>query len=320
MNLEDFYDKPKAKSGFVRPVASSDKGNPLGVNLVDYSQIVLSTIMGTFKPDDVLSIDLIRHCVLSTLKANVMKNRKYYPQVILCMDNSDGRYWRKNVASYYKASRKKARDKLEYNFELIFAAMAEIKNELIENFPYIVMDIPGMEADDHIGILTRYFQSKSVKVLITSSDGDFAQLHDYKLLKQWSPIQKKWVKPKHGSAKNDLLVKCFKGDKKDGIANYRAVSDHYARDDVGRVPSITESLLQSLLKASENELQLMLTEVEYARYEENRKLLDFALIPKEYSDAIIKHYNDYMIAPRSKIYPFFIKKGLSKLMPDVSEF
>lgn len=328
MSLESFFTgttaSPAAQvsGGFKRPGQGNlvkDIRDFVGVNLVDYSQIVLSTIMATFKPTDELSVDLIRHVVLSTIRANVLKNKQKYPHVVLAIDNGVGGYWRKQKAWYYKYKRTSQREESGWNYDIIFKAMAEVKGEIIENLPYVVIDVQGTEADDIIAVLTKHHASKGTPVLITSSDGDFTQLHHYKSVKQWSPMQKKFVKPTHGSPKLDLLYKCFKGDRKDGIAPFKASSSHYA-DGTGRSPSITENELQRLMTATEEELMTMLSEEHYNRYIENRELLDFEFIPQKISSKILDVYQNYSIAPRSKIYPYFVAKKLTKLMTSVSEF
>ncbi|AGB07008.1 ribonuclease H [Vibrio phage ValKK3] len=306
--------------GFFKRKTKSFDGMPAGVNLVDFSQIVLSTIMATYKPTDLLTVDLIRHIVLNTLRSNVLKNKLKYPRIILCIDNGKGGYWRKKEAWYYKYKRSEQRDDSGWDFETIFNAMAQIKEEIKENMPYYVMDIEGVEADDHIGVLTNYYVSKNVPVLITSSDGDFTQLHTSKLVRQWSPIQKKWVKPKHGSPEMDIMFKCIKGDKKDGIAPLKAPNDHYTHGDGRRAPSVRKEELRTLMTSTPDELKKLLTEEQFARYEENRKLLDFAFIPKNISDSIIEQFEAQKPAPRSKIMMYFASKKLDKLIESMSEF
>lgn len=328
MNLDQFTNPstpsaataPKKSGGFKRKVATAEKGQVLGVNLVDYSQIVISTIMGTYSPKDELDIDLIRHVVLNTIRLNVQKNKRKYPHIVLCIDNATGGYWRKKVASYYKGRRTEGRDKNPYDFDMIFKGMETVKLEMIDNLPYVVLDEAGVEADDHIGVMTKHFTKKGVPVLITSSDGDFTQLQKFPGVKQWSPMQKKFVKPKHGSPERDILFKCFKGDKKDGIASMNAKPDHYMQTPIVRAPNIYEKDLVKWMDSTEAELIMTLTEEQYDRYLENRKLLDFECIPKEICDKILLGYKEYKVAPRARIFQYFASRGLKKLMNQVSDF
>lgn len=310
--------------GFFKPSAKEqdriDKGLPAGVNLVDFSQIVLSSIMGTFQPTDKIDEDMIRHIVLNTLRSNVLKNKVKFPKIIICLDNSENGYWRKKVASHYKYKRSKARDDSDYDFEFIFSVMAKVKQEMIDNFPYTIMDLEGVEADDHIGVLTPYYVDQGVPVLITSSDGDFTQLHTSPLVRQWSPMQKKWVKPKHGSAANDLRFKNLKGDKKDGIASIRATSDHYTYDDGRRAPSVTAKMLELWMNTPEEEMFEVLGEDLFLRYKENQKLIDLKFIPNDIQCNILTRCKEYRPAPKSKLFTYFAANKLEKLITNMSDF
>lgn len=324
MDLTEFFpEESKPKHKFKKSTDKIEKVEKqtdiIGVNLVDYSQIVISTIMATYKPNDELNLDTIRHVVINTIRANVLKNRKNYNHVILCVDNAQGGYWRKKVAPYYKGRRAESREKNKYDFDVILESMQIIKKELTEHMPYVIMDIAGLEADDHIAVLSKHFGNQGIPVLITSSDGDFTQLHDIPKLKQWSPILSKWVKPKYGKPKDDLRFKCLKGDKKDGIASYKAVSNHYMLDGV-RSPSIRQEELKHLMSCTEEEIELTLSQEHFKRYQENKLLLDFDLIPLNLQKDILSYYEDYKVAPRSVIYQYFVSKGLTKLITSINEF
>lgn len=305
--------------GFFKKTEKANEGDPDGVNLVDFSQIVLSSIMATYKPTDHLDEDLIRHIIINTLRTNVLKNKIKYPRVILCIDNGNGGYWRKKLAWYYKFKRSSQREKSGWDFDTIFTSMAKILSEIKENLPYYVLDIEGVEADDHMAVITKYCSERNIPVLLTSSDGDFTQLQKFKGVRQWSPIQKKWILPKHGSPERDILYKCFKGDKKDGIAPMKAPSDHYTKEGV-RAPSVRKDELETLMKASYDELKTILTPKQLERYDENRRLLDFEFIPTDISDSILSLYEEYKPAPRSKLFQYFASKKLDKLIQNMSDF
>lgn len=316
MSLEGF---------FKRKNPSNDDSQPAGVNLVDFSQIILSSIMGAYKPEDRLDLEMIRHITLNTIRSNVLKNRIKYPRVILCMDNSKGGYWRKKHAWYYKFKRSEGREKSGWDFETIFDAIATIREELVEFMPYTVMDIQGIEADDHIAVLTKHFVSLGVPVMITSSDGDFTQLHGETKpaqVIQWSPIRKEWVKPKNGSARRDLLFKCLKGDKKDGIAAMKSPEDHWtlSSEERKKSPAIRKPELEAFLSASDEEIEEMLSEEHLKRYKDNRFLLDFNFIPDDIQSMILTQYKESKPAPKSKMFNYFASRKLEKLIGNLSEF
>lgn len=284
--------------------------------IVDYSQIVISTLMATMKPNEEIDENLIRHIVLNTIRHNVIKFRKEYPDIVIAVDNAKKGYWRRKVAHYYKKSRAEGREKSEWDWDTIFKGMASVKEELIENFPYTVIDQDYTEADDIIGVLVERF-SPVRKILIVSSDGDFTQLHN-KNVKQWSPMGKKFVKPKNGSPRNDLIFKILKGDKKDGIAPLKCRADYWMTKKEGeRAPSVTK---KELLAAFDHENPIELYEKFEDRYKENERLLDLTKIPQKIKDGILNKYEKYERAPRSKIYPYMVKMKLSKLTESISDF
>lgn len=323
-SLDSFSSTPEqpSKHGFKRK--SDNKGTsvkqlPIGVNFIDLSQIVLSTIFSTFKPEDHIDMDLVRHCILNVIKSHVQNTKTMYPMTILCVDNSKTGYWRKKVAWYYKFKRKEKRDDSKWDYEFIFHAMHTVIDELKENMPYVVLDIEGVEADDHIGVMTKYFTDRGVRVLITSSDGDFTQLQKYPNVKQYSPIQKKPVVPKHGSPELDLKFKCIKGDKKDGIASFKAPSDHYTKEGV-RAPSISAKLLAELMSKQYEEMEDIVGSDGFCRIMENKALLDLDMIPDEIKSKIEQQYTDYVIPPRFKIMQYFAQHDMKKLYDAIDQF
>ena len=185
---------------------------------------------------------LVRHMVLNIIRTHVKNLRGEYGEVILCSDNR--KYWRKEFFPFYKAGRKKSREKSDLDWHLIFDMLAKFKAELRENFPYKVIDVEGAEADDIIGTLTPLYASTQ-KILILSSDGDFLQLQKWgSNVKQYNPAQKKFVKSDNPIS--ELKEKIIRGDKGDGIPNIFSPSDCFVRD--LRQKPITQKMIDKYLK------------------------------------------------------------------------
>lgn len=295
-----------------------------GVNLVDFSQLIISTIMATFKPTEKMSVDFIRHLCLNTLRANVLKNKKTYPTIVVCVDNSRDGYWRRDFAYYYKKNRSESREESEWDWETIFEGMHTVVQELKDHMPYIVIDKTKTEADDVIGVLTKYISTNhpACRIMITSSDGDFTQLHKFPNVKQWSPMMKKWVQCKHGSPRNDLRFKIVKGDKKDNVASINVRSDYYFTQAEGEraKPISTAKLLDPILKADDPLSTDLMDDEQKKRYIENEILLDFEKIPDNIRNPIIDEFTNGKPAPRSKIYPYFVSKKMLKLIDCINDF
>ena len=137
--------------------------------LVDLNQVLLAGLMAQIaNHKGKLDENLIRHMVLNIIRNHLKNFRSEYGEFVLCCDNR--KYWRKEYFPFYKASRKKNREKSDLDWHMIFDILAKLKQELKENFPYKVIDVEGAEADDIIGTLVPIYSAHE-KILILSSDG-----------------------------------------------------------------------------------------------------------------------------------------------------
>ena len=293
-----------------------------GYCIFDFSQIAIATIMQTYDPTDKIDANLVRHLILSSLKYNVLNRKQDYPNIIIAVDNSaDGGYWRRQKYYFYKKHREKDRESSDWDWAAIFDSIKTVAYEIRENMPYRTLILPHTEADDIIGVLCRYLNDTKPEapVLIVSSDGDMTQSQRYKNVKQWSPGQKKWVKPKEGTWRKDLVTKIIKGDRGDCIANVRSKSDHILVALKGEnQKQISSKLLAQAFE--EKDPSVLFTGDELTRYNENRELVDFEYIPDHIRAAIINEFNTIKIPGRSKIYPYFVKKAIKKLLDSANDF
>lgn len=300
-------------------MSDEDQVKP-GVLLVDLSQIASATMMHTFNEGEKITTNLMRHLVLSTLKHNVLKFRKDgYEDVIICVDNAMPSYWRREEAYYYKKNRAKGREESSWDWEGYFLGLRTVIEEFKQNMPYTIIDVPKAEADDGIAVLTQKLSLEGRKVMIISSDGDFTQLHKYPNVSQYSPMQKKLVKSKTGSPALDLMTKIIKGDGKDNVASIKVRSDFlYTKIEGERMPPIKTKFVEECLDS--DDITKLLSESEYKRFLENRVLIDFDYIREDIKNAILDLYNNYKVPGKNKIYSYFVKSGLSKLMKDIGQF
>ena len=74
------------------------------------------------------------------------------------------------------------------------------------------------------------------------------------------------------------------------------------------------------MTSSKEELEKLLTADQWARYTENRELLDFEYIPTDIHDSIVSQFEEQRPAPRSKIMMYYASKKLDKLIENMSEF
>lgn len=280
--------------------------------LVDLNQVLLSGLMAQISNQKGVKLDesLVRHMILNILRMHIRNFRKDYGDVVLCCDNR--KYWRKEFFPFYKAGRKKTREKSDLDWHLIFDMLAKFKLELKENFPYKVVDVEGAEADDIIGTLVPIYAPHE-KILILSSDGDFLQLQTYgSNVKQYNPAQKKFVKSENPT--EELKEKIIRGDKGDGIPNMFSPSDCFVRD--LRQKPITKGVLDKYLKESVDNYN----ETDKANYVRNATLIDLTMIPKDIKEKIINTYSETKPASRQKLLNYFIENKLKNLMDVIEEF
>jgi len=280
--------------------------------LVDLNQVLLSGLMAQINNSKGVKLeeDLIRHMILNIIRTHLKNFREEYGEIVLCCDNR--KYWRKDWFPHYKAGRKKARDKSDLDWHLIFDMLAKFKQELKEYFPYKCIDVEGAEADDIIGTLVPR-HSAHEKILILSSDGDFLQLQQYKNVKQYNPSLRKYVVSNHPV--NDLKEKIIRGDKGDGIPNVLSPADCFVND--LRQKPITKSVLEKLMSKDPSEWEDPETMVGWSR---NKMLIDLTMIPEEIQSKIINTYDDIKPPSRGKMFNYFVENKLTNLMEVIEEF
>lgn len=280
--------------------------------LIDLNQVLLSGLMAQISNQKGVKLDedLVRHLILNILRMHIKNFRKEYGEVVLACDNR--KYWRKEFFPFYKAGRKKAREKSDLDWHIIFDMLAKFKQELKDNFPYKVIDVEGAEADDVIGTLVPRHAS-SEKILILSSDGDFLQLQRYgKNVKQYNPAQKKYVTTE--DPLEYLKMHIIEGDKGDGIPNILSPGDVFARE--VRQKPLTKGIKQKLLTEEYSNWD---TEAQVG-FTRNQTLIDLSYIPTTIKEKIINTYEETKPAPRNKLLNYFIKNKLKNLMDVIEEF
>ena len=279
--------------------------------LVDLNQVLLAGLMAQIaNQKGKLDEHLIRHMVLNIIRTHVKNFKAEYGEVVLCCDNR--KYWRKEYFPFYKANRKKTRDKSDLDWHLIFDMLTKFKAELKDNFPYKVIDVEGAEADDIIGTLVPR-QAAHEKILILSSDGDFLQLQMYgNNVKQYNPSQKKYVKSE--DALLELKEKIIRGDKGDGIPNIFSPSDCFVRD--LRQKPITQKVIEKYLNESPDKWN---DELALTGFSRNETLIDLRFIPVDIKTKIINTYEETKPA-KGKLLNYFIEHKLKNLMEVIEEF
>ena len=281
--------------------------------IIDYSQISIASFYA--QPNAELSEEFLRHMILNTIRMYSHKYKAEYGEIVLACDG--GNSWRKGVFPPYKAHRKKAREDSGMDWKLFFTYLNQIREEIKENFPYKVIHLEHIEADDVIATLVKETQEfgKNEPVMIISSDKDFIQLQKYKNVKQFSPIQKKLVTD--SNPRLYLFEHIIRGDSGDGIPNILSADTTFV--DGNRQTPVSKKKIDTWLEKAEDLQSVMDVEV-YRNYQRNKLLIDLDMIPKDYTDSIMYAYEQQLVAPRARILDYLIKKRCKMLVESVSEF
>ena len=281
--------------------------------LLDFSNIIVGSIMVAHKvPDEErFGEDFIRHLVLNSIRSYRNKYKNKYGEIVICTDFHSS--WRKEVFPFYKAHRKVAREKQKtekgMDWSALFDTISKIIVEIDTFFPYKVIRVPHAEGDDVIAVLSRAFKEKS---LIISSDKDFSQLYKYNWVRQFSPMKQKMI---NGIDPIEYLKEhIIRGDKGDGIPNILSADDCIVNG-VRQKPISKKKVANWLVQDPHDFNDEM-----KSGWIRNKILIDFDLIPKNITEAILEQYNSEKKYQQGQLTNYFIKNRLKYLMENMGDF
>ena len=280
--------------------------------IFDYQQVAISNLMEQIgSSNGSVDENLVRHMILNTLRTYVKKFKSTHgPEVIIACDNRH--YWRREVYAHYKAGRKKARAATGHDWTSIFESLNRIRQELKESSPYKVIDVDGAEADDVIGTLVQKYASTE-KIMILSSDKDFAQLQRFPNVEQFSPIMKKYIKEPFPLVQLKQLI--IRGDKGDGIPNILSPDDVFVVG--GRQKAITEAKIITWLNQDPKDF---CNDEMFRNYARNETLIDLTKIPEKVRNEILEQYDTSKGKTRQIFMNYMMKNRLKNLLECIDEF
>ena len=278
--------------------------------LIDLNQVMISNMMAQLggKGSDI-SEDLVRHMILNSIRGYNVKFKEEFGDIIICCDSRH--YWRREVFPNYKSQRKQAREESSHDWDNIFTIFNKVRDELKEQMPYRVVDVYGAEADDIIAVLVKNHPDE--KILILSGDKDFIQLQKYSNVKQYAPIQKKWVEGV--DPKQYIKEHILKGDRGDSIPNFLSADDTFVNG-IRQKPISKKKLSYWIASDPKG----FCNEYQYRNFQRNMRLVDFDYIPKEVEDNIMTEFKSVQFLGRHNILNYFIKNKLKDLIGQIQEF
>ena len=280
--------------------------------LLDYSQTVIGSFMAVGRGNPVVEEDLLRHTILNSIRMFRNQFVKDYGEMVICCDGKDN--WRKKVFPEYKANRRKNRENDITDWKTLFELLHEMREDLNKYFPYKVMHIDSAEADDIIGVLVEERQGiEHSPTLILSSDKDFIQLQKFDKVKQWSPLQKKFIV---GDPVESLYDKTIRGDAGDGVPNILSSDDTLITEGKRQTP-VTKKKMELWRGKKPEEF---CNEAMLRNYHRNKTMVDLGETPKSIRINIVNQYDNQEAGDRSQLLNYFVDKRLKNLMEVIDEF
>ena len=280
--------------------------------IFDFNQVAISNLMeqiGSSKT--AVDESLVRHMILNTIRTYVKKFKDNFgPEVIIACDNKN--YWRRGIYPHYKAGRKKAREASGHDWNTIFDCLNKIRDELKQYSPYKVVEVETCEADDVIATLVQKY-SATQKIMILSSDKDFAQLQRYPNVEQYSPILKKFIKEPLPLLQLKQLV--IRGDKGDGIPNILSADDCFVT--ATRQKPITEAKIITWLNQEPKDF---CNDEMLRNYSRNETLIDLTKIPQNLSEQILHSYENAKGKSKQEFMNYMIANRLKNLIEVLDDF
>ena len=281
--------------------------------IMDLSQVMISNLMiqlGNHTNAEIEE-DLLRHMILNSVRAYNVKFKHEFSEMIIACDA--GNNWRKQIFPYYKANRRKNREKSEINWTAVFETLNKVRDELKDYFPYRVIRVDGAEADDIIGSLAQTYGNTNEKILILSGDKDFVQLQAFMNVQQFDPVQKKWRKT--NDVDKFMKEHIIRGDAGDGVPNFLSADDTFV---VGaRQKPISQKKLDQWLDADPKEF---CDEKMLRGYLRNQQLVDLNFIPPDIKKEVLVQYEQQAGKGRDKLFNYFIDRRLKLLLESINEF
>ena len=281
--------------------------------IMDLSQVMISNLMiqlGNHTNADIEE-DLLRHMVLNSVRAYNVKFKNEFGEMIIACDA--GNNWRRQIFPYYKANRRKNREKSEINWNSVFETLNKVRDELKDYFPYRVLRVDGAEADDIIGTLAQTYGNTNEKILILSGDKDFVQLQAFMNVQQFDPVQKKWRKT--NDVDRFMKEHIIRGDAGDGVPNFLSADDTFV---VGaRQKPISQKKLDQWLDTDPKEF---CDEKMLRGYLRNQQLVDLNFIPPDIKKEVLVQYEQQAGKGRDKLFNYFIDRRLKLLLESINEF
>jgi 5'-3' exonuclease len=217
-----------------------------------------------------------------------------YKNPIFCWEGKNSTKYRKQIFPGYKENRKKQRSEEEY--KVLKNTFQTIK-EILKMYPCKQIEIEEVEGDDVIFALCEKFKEED-RVIVLSSDGDFAQLgNHFSNVMVYDPIRRREIH----TNKNIAIQKAVVGDSSDGIPGlYR----------------IGQKTFEKMIEDQSEWNKIMSKDNNQKLFETFLSIIDLSKFPKEKHEEIrnLEESIPYSDFDPDAIESFFWEKKLKDLL------
>lgn len=224
-------------------------------------------------------------------------------KVVLAVDSKDN--WRKKLFPEYKEKRKENRETHEdIDWNEFFTAFQEFVSDVKQYFPFYVIQIKYMEADDVAAIIAREFQSEE-KIIITS-DSDYTQLLKYNNVKIYDPMGMKFTECK--DPEKQLKIKIIMGDRGDNIPAIKPKVGEKTAEKLVNSPELLHEMFEdkTISYKTEEGVEVSLGEEYKKKYKRNKMLIDLEMIPDVFKQKVLSVMSEYNMPNGSEIAQYFM--------------
>ena len=217
-----------------------------------------------------------------------------YSHPIICWEGKNSSAYRKNLFPGYKENRKQQRNEEEYKIlKNTFSTIRQILNY----YPCKQIELEETEGDDIIFALCEKFKEED-RVVVLSSDGDFAQLgNHFDNVMVYDPIRRREIEKKE----NIAIQKAIVGDSSDGIPGLHRVGI---------------KTFEKMMKNEEEWNKILQKENNQKLFETFLSIIDLSKFPKERHEKIrsLEENIEYNNFSPDEIEAFFWDNKLKDLL------
>lgn len=282
--------------------------------LFDLNHVAYRCLFAIQKDIPSVGWNYFKHAMFNTIFNHCRKFEA--EEVVLMVDSKEN--WRKKIHPEYKETRKEKRDKqVDIDWNAFFNAFNEFVNEVQQYFPFYVLRIKYLEADDIAGIVARDWQHK--KKTIITSDGDYLQLLKYKNVQLFDPIKNKFMKCE--DPVRSLKIKILTGDKGDNIPSIKPRVGEVTAGKLVDNPEELQALLEdkTVSYTTSEGKEVTFGEEYKERYKNNMILIDLNKTPDVLVKMFHKTFTDYKLPTGKEIFQYFTQNKFRDLIRRMEE-